>query len=137
MTEYGLPFDGVLTGDATKAPYSAAEWARQYKLRHGVGASFPNYGIVAGSGDGTYIPLQVNETNPVSSNVQVQIGAALVDGRFYESTAVVTLTINANASGNARIDTVVLRLDYTLQTIRLAVKQGTPAASPARPTLQQ
>lgn len=137
MTQYGLPFDGILTGDSTKAPYSAAEWARQWKLRHGTGVSYGNYGVFAGSGDGTYIPLQVNETNPVSSNVQVQIGAALVDGRFYESTAVETLAINANASGNARIDTIVVRLDYSGQTIRLAVKQGTPAASPARPTLQQ
>lgn len=137
MTEYGLPFDGVLTGDSSKAPYSAAEWARQWKLRHGAGASYPNYGVFAGSGDGTYIPLQVNETSPISSNVQVQIGAALVDGRFYENDAVVTLAINANVAGNPRIDTIVLRLDYTLQTIRLAVKQGTAAASPARPSMQQ
>lgn len=137
MTEYGLPFDGLLTGDASKAPYSAAEWARQWRLRHGVGTPYPNYGVFKGTGSGNYAALEVLAANPASSNVEVQIGAALVDGRFYETTAVAPLTINANASGNPRIDTVILRLDYVAQTIRLAVKQGTPAGSPSRPTMQQ
>lgn len=137
MTEYGLPFDGVLTGDASKAPYSSDEWARMWQLTHGVGTSFPNYGVFKGSGDGTHEPLQVLATAPISSNVQVQIGAGLIHGRFYETTAAVTLAINANASGNARIDTVIARADYALQTIRLLVLQGTPAASPVRPTLTQ
>jgi hypothetical protein len=137
MTEYGAPFDGVLTGDASVAPYSAAEWARMWKLRHGAGTPFPNYGVFAGSGDGTYNPLEVRATAVLSSNVDVQVGAALVDGRFYESTAVKTLAINANSSGNPRIDTLILRLDYAGQTIRLALKQGTAAASPVRPSMQQ
>lgn len=137
MTEYGLPFDGILTGDATKAPYSADEWARAWRLMQSVGASFPDYGVFKGTGNGTNRPLDVLATGPVSSNVAVQIGAALVDGRFYETTAIVTLSVNANTSGNARIDTVVVRLDYVLQTVRLAVKQGSPAASPVPPTMQQ
>jgi hypothetical protein len=137
MTEYGMPFDGILTGDATVAPYSAAEWARMWKLMHGAGTPFPNYGVFAGSGGGTYSPLEVRATAVLSSNVDVQVGAALIDGRFYETTAVKTLAINANSSGNPRIDTIILRLDYVGQTVRLAVKQGTAAASPVRPTLQQ
>lgn len=137
MTEYGLPFDGILTGDATKAPYSADEWARAWRLMQSVGASFPDYGVFKGTGNGTNRPLDVLATGPVSSNVAVQIGAALVDGRFYETTAIVTLPVNANASGNARIDTVVVRLDYVLQTVWVAVKQGTPAGSPVPPTMQQ
>lgn len=137
MTEYGLPFDGVLIGDATKAPYSAVEWARQWKLRHGSGVLLPNYGVFKGTGNGTYEALEVLETNPVSTNIEVQIGAGLIDGRFYETTAVVALPVNANASGNPRIDTVILRLDYVLQTVRLVVKQGTPGVSPVRPSMQQ
>lgn len=137
MTEYGAPFDGILTGDASVAPYSAAEWARIWKLQHGAGGIFPNYGVFYSSGDGTNGALEVRATAVISSNIEVQLGAALVDGRFYETTTVVTLAIAANASGNARIDTVILRLDYAGQTIRAAIKQGTPAASPARPTLQQ
>lgn len=137
MTEYGLPFDGILLGDATKAPYSADEWARVWKLMHGVGTAFPNYGVFKGSGGGSYEPLYGLATSPASANVEIQIGAALINGRFYETTAAVQLAIAANASGNPRIDTVVLRHDVALQTVRLVVKQGSPAASPSRPTLQQ
>lgn len=137
MAQSSRVWDGVLIGDATDAPYSALEWARIWKLMFGNGTPFPNYGVFSGSGDGTYNPLQVNATAVISANVQVQIGAALVNGRFYENTAVETLAVGANSSGNPRIDTVILRADYVGQTVRLAIKQGTPAGSPARPTLQQ
>lgn len=137
MTEYGAPFDGVLLGDASVAPYSAAEWSRIWRLQQGEGVVYPNYGVFAGSGNGTYQPLEVRAAAIPSTNVEVQIGAAMVDGRFYETTAVVTLPITANVSGNPRIDTVILRLDYVAQTVRLVVKSGTPAGSPVRPTMQQ
>lgn len=137
MTEYGLPFDGILIGDATKAPYSATEWARAWQLMQSLGSSFPDYGVFKGTGNGTNMPLDVLAMSPVSSSIAVQIGAALVDGRFYENTAIETLTVSANASGNPRIDTIVIRLDYVLQTVRLAVKQGSPAGSPVPPTMQQ
>lgn len=106
-------------------------------MMFGNGLAFPNYGVFIGSGDGTNAPLQVNATAVASSNIQVQIGAALVNGRFYENTAVNTLAVTANSSGNARVDTVVLRADYLAQTVRLVIKVGTPAVSPVRPTLQQ
>lgn len=137
MTEYGAPFDGLLVGDASVAPYSATEWTHIWKLMHGVSTPFPNFGVFKGSGDATHPALEVRATTIVSSNVEVQIGAGLVDGRFYENTAANTLAVAANASGNPRIDTVILRLDYTAQTVRLVVKQGTPAGSPVPPTLQQ
>jgi hypothetical protein len=137
MTEYGLPFDGLLVGDASIAPYSATEWARQWQLRHGIGASFPNYGVFKGSGSGNFDPLAVQETTIPSANVEIEIGAALVNGRFYETTAAVLVSVAANASGNPRIDTIVLRIDYVAQTIRLVRLQGTPAGSPVRPTLTQ
>lgn len=137
MTQYGAPFDGILTGDATVAPYSSTEWARIWKLQHGAGASFQNYGVFEGSGGGVYPPLFVNAKSPVSTNIEVEIGAAQVNGHFYETTAVETFVVGANASGNARIDTVILRLDYVANTIRLALKQGTPAGSPVAPVMQQ
>jgi hypothetical protein len=137
MTEYGAPWDGITVGDATLAPYSAAEWARIWKMMFGNGSAYPNHGVFLGSGDGTNAPLQVTQTAVASSNVQVQVGAALVNGRFYENTAANTIAVTANSSGNARIDTMVLRADYVAQTVRLVIKVGTPAVSPARPTLQQ
>lgn len=137
MTEQSRHWDGVLTGDASLAPYSASEWADQERLEHGQGTIFPNYGILRGSGDGTYSTLRVQAKSPASANVELEIGAALVHGYLYENTAALTLAVGANASGNPRIDTLILRADFIAQTIRAVVKQGTPAVSPARPTLQQ
>lgn len=137
MTQSSKPWDGISVGDATEAPYSSNEWAHIWNILHGVGSFFPNYGIIPGTGDGTNDPLQVQQTTVASVNVEVQIGAALVNGKLYESAASELLAVGANASGNPRIDTVILRTDYTAQTVRLVVKQGTPAASPARPALTQ
>jgi hypothetical protein len=69
--------------------------------------------------------------------VRVFAGSAIVDGTFYTSDATETLSIAANASGNPRIDTVVLRKDFSLQTVRLAVLTGTPAATPVASNLTQ
>lgn len=137
MTETSQVWDGILIGDASVAPYSALEWAAREELLHGIGSIFPNYGVLKGTGDGTYSALQVQAKTVVSANVEVEIGAALTNGRLYENTAALTLAIGANASGNPRIDTVLLRTDFVAQTVRAAVKQGTPAGSPVRPTLQQ
>jgi hypothetical protein len=96
-------------------------------------------GVAWGSGDGVNSPLLVVETSPASAAVKVNIGRAFVDGAWYETDAAETLSIAANndGSGFARIDTIVLRKSYAVQTVRLAVLQGTPAASPAAPTLTQ
>lgn len=69
--------------------------------------------------------------------VKVKTGRACVRGHWYENTAVETLAIAANSSGNPRIDRVVLRLDPSANSIVLAVVQGTPAGSPSAPSLTQ
>lgn len=135
MTQASYPWDGISVGDAVNAPYSAREWGHLWALLQGAGSLFPNYGILQGTGDGSYDPVQVIASG--GSNVDVKPGAALVNGQIYETDAAVTLTVNANASGNPRIDTVILRADYTAQTIRPVLKQGTAAASPVAPTLTQ
>jgi hypothetical protein len=47
------------------------------------------------------------------------------------------VSLNANSSGNPRLDLVVLRLDRTNFTVRLQVIQGTPAAVPTLPAVTQ
>ena len=131
MTERSEVWDGIILGDSTDAPYSSLEWAHRTALLKGIGSVFPNYGIISGSGAGTYPPLEVRAKSPASTNIEIEIGAALVNGRLYETTAAITLTVGANASGNPRIDTALLRVDYVAQTVRAILKQGTPAGSPA------
>lgn len=70
-------------------------------------------------------------------SVLLNIGSALVDGTEYQNSAALTLSITANASGNPRIDTIVLRKVFATQTIRAFVLAGTPAASPVPPSLTQ
>lgn len=64
--------------------------------------------------------------------VKVQPGAGCVRGHFYNSDAVKPLTIGANTSGSARIDTVVLHLEYgAVNSITAKVVQGTPGSGAA------
>lgn len=68
--------------------------------------------------------------------VDVAAGEAMVQGHFYISTAVETLSL-AVADAQPRIDTIILRLDPVDNSIVLAVLTGTPGASPVAPTLTQ
>lgn len=69
-------------------------------------------------------------------HVKVRSGTSMVDGIFYSSTAVETLPIGANTSGNARKDAVVLRLDPAASPlVQMVVIPGVPSASPVEPAL--
>lgn len=137
MTEQSRHWDGVSLGDATMAPYSASEWADQEKIEHGLGVLYPNYGVIQNTGNGSAYPLAVSAKSPASANIEIAPGAALVRGYLYENSAALTFTVGANASGNPRIDTAILRADLVAQTVRAVIKQGTPAASPVRVAMQQ
>lgn len=135
MTQLSGPWDGITTGDA--GPYSSADWAVFWKYLIGLGASRANVGPFLASGTAPNNGLKVQAQSPAAAAVDVLVGSALIAGRFFLSDATEALTIAANASGNPRIDTIILRADYSLQTIVLAVLQGTPAGSPTPPNLTQ
>lgn len=132
--EFSYPWPGDTIGDG--GPYSAERWWEAWQLlarglrpdSSVLGGSHPTAGALA---------LAVTANSPAAANVLVLPGAALVDGTLYKNDAIQTLSIAANASGSPRVDLIVLRRDDALQTIRLAVKQGTPAVSPAPPALTQ
>jgi hypothetical protein len=69
-------------------------------------------------------------------SVSVSAGQALVRGHFYISTAAETLSIGASGA-QPRIDSIILRLDPSANSIVLAVLAGTPGATPSAPTLTQ
>lgn len=133
MTQLSLPWNGTTVGDA--GPYSDSEWWEIYKYL--AGAHDANTGVLIGSGTAPDTGLSVNAQSPTTNIVEVTPGAAMVQGTFYKNDATETIQVSANGSGNARIDTIILRKDIAAQTVRLAILTGTPAATPIPPTLTQ
>ena len=62
--------------------------------------------------------------------VKVRSGQALVRGHYYQNTAEVALSLEAADLSNPRVDTVVVELDPSANSIVLEVVTGTPGASP-------
>lgn len=120
MAEKARFFDSV-AGDRI---YSSTDWADIF-------AAFVTDGYLVDEGD----MFSTTEDSPADMSVNVGTGIAWIQGREYENTAELDLTIAANASGNPRIDRVVIRLHFGNRTINTVIKQGTPAGSPAAPTL--
>lgn len=131
MTEISRPWVGRTSegaaGDA--GPYSAQDWQTTWST--GFGQNNANRGVLRGvDGD-----LAVTASSPADTNVNVAIGGAYVEGIWYYNGASKSVAIASNSSGAVRIDIVVLVADYTAQTVRIAVVQGTPGAGV--PTLTQ
>jgi len=138
MAQRSLPWDGTTTGDA--GDYTGAEWQENQRHAIGLGAAYDaSSGVLWGSDllDTSKRGLDVEAQSPVAAAVNLRPGSAVVNGVLYINDAVLALAVAANASGNPRIDSVILRKDTAAQTVRAVVKQGTPAATPVAPTLTQ
>lgn len=120
MTQTYFPFDAGAGADVMESQW--AQMAREW-LPSGVIAGRANELRVYGSGAGM--------------EVSVATGSAWIEGHFYNSDAVEVLAITAADGALDRIDRIVLRLESTLDSIELRVKEGTPAADPAVPALTQ
>ena len=82
--------------------------------------------------------LEVVETDPVALAVRVNTGEAWIQGFWYQNTAYLTKSLAAADPDDPRIDRIVLRLDtITNFKISIEVLTGTPAETPAAPTLTQ
>jgi hypothetical protein len=123
VAESSYPFDSANAGEP--------EWVALFGPGGGIGS-----GVVGGPGSAS---LQVTADGVGTRQVYVAAGAspisAFVYGFGYKNDASKTLALAANASGNPRIDTIVLKLDLTANTIIATAHQGTPGASPVPPTL--
>lgn len=69
--------------------------------------------------------------------VKAKSGQAWIKGHFYESDAEEVLAISTADASNPRIDRIIIRLDWTENTIGLAVLQGIAATSPTVPAVTQ
>jgi hypothetical protein len=98
-------------------------------------------GPITGSGRYAFNPTTAAYSTPLifadNSGRQVKAYAnqsAIVRGFRWESgTTPPVLSLDANTSGNPRLDLIVLRLDRSNYTVRLGKTKGTPAAVPAAP----
>lgn len=135
MTEISRFWNGTTVGDS--GAYSDSDFQEFLRAVIGYGAERANSGVLLMSGTEPNDGLKVTANSPATASVNVLRGAALVQGIAYLSDATEIFTPAANASGNPRIDTIVVQADYALQTVRLALLQGTPAASPVATTLTQ
>ena len=120
MTQSSWPFQDV---DTSETQFS--RWARH--MGQGVnGLPGDNNLKVVGDSSGMQVKVKVAGGN----------SQALVRGHMFNSTAEETLTIDASSS-NPRIDSVVLTLDPTANSIVLEVLKGAPATNPSAPSLTQ
>ena len=123
MSQRSRFFDSV-GGDRV---YTSDAWAQVIQALMGDG-------VASGRED----ELVVTESSPQAMSVNVGLGSAFVQGRYFEVySAAETLAIAAANPSNPRIDRVVVRLDPTARTCVLAVLTGTAAASPTAPALTQ
>ena len=128
MTQTSRFWGGTLTGDS--GPYSNDQY------------NFINYTIFGGAGheNAGYSVGFLNElavTTPTANFVSVASGVAMVYGIWYYNTTSVPLSMPSPQEGLTRIDTVVIRADWSLQTVRLAIHAGVAAENPVAPTLTQ
>ncbi len=92
----------------------------------------------AGAGVAPRLANGLAGTAPAVNVVRIASGGALVDGKPYYNNGDVDVTVpSAVGAGNSRIDRVVLRADWTAQTVRLTRVAGTDAANPTAPALTQ
>lgn len=138
MTQLSRFWSGTTTGDA--GAYSDTLFAdvlETFTLNAKQGSSNLAIGGVQDTGSSGSYALRVYQNSTPNLSVRVDKGIYWILGRYYESTAIETLNISANSSGNTRIDSVVLSVNYSAQTIRLGIVEGTPNATPVAPTLTQ
>lgn len=77
-------------------------------------------------------------TIPGANAVQIDTGAAIVDGKPYSNLGAGNIAIpSAVGGGNTRIDRIVLRADWANHQVRLTRIAGTDAASPTAPAITQ
>ena len=129
MTQISRPWAGTTPGDS--GPYTDQEWAEAWRSFFTIDPTTQGVLNIPSTGN-----LEV--TNPASTTMRVPDGYAIVHGVWYKNTANYDITApSGNPSANPRIDVVVLEKDFTAQTVRVAIVEGTEAASPTAPTMTQ
>ena len=126
MTENSFPWPDNATGDAAK--YTDDQWSDFWR------SVFVHDNTLEGPIKGVLNELEVTGT---TSPVSIDTGEAIVDGKRYINDATPTEAMSTPSAATSRIDLVVLRKSWSLQTVRVALVSGTESGSPSRPSLTQ
>lgn len=108
MTQYSWFWGGTETGDA--GPYTDDDFSDVLSkvFQNDRTSQSVLYGI----------ENSLNITNPSGSTVRVATGWAIVDGKFYRNSANVDFVLDVPVA--TRYYTIILKKDFTAQTVRLA-----------------
>ncbi len=110
MTEKSYFFDGLLTGDASLAPYDADDFSLIETVKY---LADPNFqGVIGGYGN------SLNVATSGGANATIDTGAAIVNGKIYINNAAITVGV----SGATVYWLVGLQLDPALQTVRAFIR---------------
>lgn len=126
MAEISRPWSGIVLGDS--GPYSDDQWTDVWLTL--LGPTVASQGVFVDQLND--LDLSGLPATPVS----IASGRAMVDGAWYQSDASISVAI-PTPGANPRVDRLVLRKDWVLQTIRLTRIAGAEAASPVPPVLVQ
>jgi hypothetical protein len=124
MTEYSMLWNGTSTGDA-----GAGSWGAPYDFDTELASIFSALtGAEGVAGHGGVFRDALNKYNPSFSANQVTIdtGLGLAYGNWHYNTA--PLNIAIPTAVGTRIDRIVLRKDWSAQTVRLTRIAGTVGA---------
>lgn len=110
MAITSFPFQSV----ANDRQYSDLDFANYF-------AQFLKSGVAVGVGTG----LQVKATNPVSMEVLVGTGGALIKGRQLTNTSDHSITLTSASTTITRVDSVVVQLNLPLRQVSIVYKEGT------------
>lgn len=72
--------------------------------------------------------LQPSASGATPMTVSIAQGEAMIQGFHYKNDGILGFPMGANSSGSTRTDTIVLRLNRTLNTLQGVVVTGTPGA---------
>lgn len=130
VTEDSRPWDGIVLGDS--GPYSDDQWTDVWRTLLSP--------VIATSGvfiDQPTASDALNLSGLPATPIFIGSGNALVDGSWYENTANVSVIVGTPGAGDNRIDRIVLRKDWALQTIRITSIAGGEAPNPTPPAITQ
>ena len=124
MAQGAYFFDAVYHGGVYDRAYNADDFAKYLSDLIGNGVIYN-------------ISTALQVTVKTNMKVNVLAGMAFLQGRKYENTTPLELTIPTANGSLPRIDRVVVKLDKTNRTIAAVIKAGTASSVPSAPVLAQ